>query len=167
MLYLNPVIVVTPNRSERARLNDVKCIVVHATAGNEAGSVAWLTNKDSKVSADVVISKTGKLYWLNPDPARYFTWHAGLSQWKNLAVNGRTLNPVSIGIELVNANDGKDPYTTEQYIMLSKVVRWYRETFNIAVENIVRHSDVAPGRKTDPAGFQWECWKALACGELR
>lgn len=166
MLYLNPIIRETPNKSFRTN-HKVQCILIHATAGGEAGSVAWLTNKESKVSADVVISKSGKVYLLNPEPWRYYTWHAGVSHWKNLEVNNRTLNPVSVGIELVNMNDGKDPYTFEQYVMLSKVVRWYRETFNIPSENVVRHLDVSPGRKTDPAGFAWELWKALACGELQ
>jgi len=75
-------------------------------------------------------------------------WHAGASAWK-----GRErCNDFSIGIEL----EGTDaiPYSPAQYTMLARLIRALRRRWPIP--DIVGHSDVAPGRKTDPGpAFDW------------
>lgn len=77
-------------------------------------------------------------------------WHAGVSQWQ-----GRErCNDFSIGIEL----EGTDtqPFTAAQYQSLVSVSELLISEYPISVENITGHSDVAPGRKTDPGpAFDW------------
>ena len=79
-------------------------------------------------------------------------WHAGVSQWR-----GREkCNEFSIGIEL----EGTDThlYTQEQYARLEEVIRKCRHAHSALEDDaIVGHSDIAPGRKTDPGeSFDWQ-----------
>ena len=78
-----------------------------------------------------------------PPEAR--AWHAGASTWK-----GRErCNDFSIGVEL----EGCDtlPFEPVQYQVLAELLVDLGERFPIA--DVVGHSDVAPGRKTDPGPF--------------
>lgn len=73
-------------------------IVMHYTAGWSAeGSISWLTNKKSKVSAHLVIGRDGIITQLVPFNRK--AWHAGPSAYEGY----RNLNTYSIGIELDNA----------------------------------------------------------------
>lgn len=89
-------------------------------------------------------------------------WHAGVSRFGE-----RTgCNDFSLGIEL----EGTDhtPYSEAQYASLIALARLLREHFpQIAVERICGHSDIAPGRKTDPGpAFDWpRLHKALAASQ--
>jgi len=147
----------TPNVTQRR--NPVRCLVIHATAGGEAGALSWLCNPASRVSADFVIGKQGNIWQLNADLDAAFTWHAGKSAWRGLEMQG-TLNPVSIGIELANLNNGRDPYPPPQIAALTNLVRTLMARYAIPLDHVVRHLDVSPGRKTDTAGFPWTEWRA-------
>jgi AmpD protein len=99
-----------------------------------------------RVSAHFVVRRDGRLLQFVPCARR--AWHAGASAWR-----GRErCNDFSVGIEL----EGTDalPYTRRQYRMLGRVVRALARRYPI--EDVVGHSDVAPGRKTDPGpAFDW------------
>jgi N-acetylmuramoyl-L-alanine amidase len=73
-------------------------IVLHDTGSglNDSGSVSWLTDKASKVSAHVVIGRDGRITQLVPFNVK--AWHAGQSVWRGRAL----LNGFSIGIEIIN-----------------------------------------------------------------
>jgi N-acetyl-anhydromuramoyl-L-alanine amidase len=78
-------------------------------------------------------------------------WHAGKSSWQ-----GRdACNDYSIGIEC----EGTDelPYADAQYEALRPLLAKLLEAYPaITPQRIVGHSDVAPGRKTDPGpSFDW------------
>lgn len=76
-------------------------------------------------------------------------WHAGVSTWRGRA----GCNDYSIGIEL----EGTDtvPYTAAQYARLAALLRALRHRYPL--EAAVGHSDIAPGRKTDPGpAFDWD-----------
>ncbi|WP_137887282.1 1,6-anhydro-N-acetylmuramyl-L-alanine amidase AmpD [Pseudomonas sp. 2FE] len=78
-------------------------------------------------------------------------WHAGISQFE-----GReNCNDFSLGIEL----EGTDelPFTEAQYAALVELSRVLRNAYPaITLERICGHSDIAPGRKTDPGpAFDW------------
>ena len=61
-------------------------------------------------------------------------------------------NDFSIGIELEGVDDVA--YTAAQYTMLARLIRALRRNYPIA--DIAGHSDIAPGRKTDPGpAFDW------------
>jgi hypothetical protein len=80
-------------------------------------------------------------------------WHAGRARWGDVTA----INQISIGIELENANTGRDSYPPEQIDALLELAAEKVEKYHIAPEMVVRHCDIAvpKGRKTDPAGFPW------------
>jgi AmpD protein len=88
-------------------------------------------------------------------PLNKRAWHAGLS-----CFNERdNCNDFSIGIELEGYDDC--PYSSEQYQSLVDVtVEITRLYPDIGSEHIVGHSDIAPGRKTDPgSAFDWSRYR--------
>ncbi|MBK9714450.1 MAG: N-acetylmuramoyl-L-alanine amidase [Kouleothrix sp.] len=140
----------SPNYGARGG-RDIAMLVVHATAGSLRGALAWLTNAAARVSAHYLIDKQGQVYQLVPDELA--AWHAGRAGWR-----GETaINEISLGIELENANDGRDPYPAGQVDALLRLARDKVARYQIAPAMVVRHRDVAqpPGRKSDPAGFPW------------
>lgn len=108
-----------------------------------------------KVSAHVLIHRSGKLTQYVPFTER--AWHAGQS-----AYGDRTAcNDFSIGVELEGADD--IPYTAKQYRRLASLVRALRKTYpSLRDADVVGHSDIAPGRKTDPGpAFDWQRLEGL------
>jgi AmpD protein len=99
-----------------------------------------------RVSAHFLVRRDGSLVQFVACERR--AWHAGVSQWQ-----GRErCNDFSIGVELEGADDV--PYESAQYGMLGRLVRALRRRYPIA--DVVGHSDVAPGRKSDPGpAFDW------------
>lgn len=102
-----------------------------------------------RVSSHLLLRRDGELVQYVPFARR--AWHAGASEFR-----GRSrCNDFSIGIEL----EGVDhvPYTGAQYRVLRGLMRTLRAAFpGIGPDGIVGHSDVAPGRKTDPGpAFDW------------
>jgi N-acetylmuramoyl-L-alanine amidase len=140
----------SPNYGLRAG-QSISMIVLHATVGSARSALAWLTNPAARVSAHYLIDKSGHIYQLVAD--EYCAWHAGRASW-----HGQTaINEMSLGIELENANDGRDVYPPEQISALQQLTQAKVAQYRIAPDMIVRHLDIAVprGRKTDPAGFPW------------
>lgn len=99
-----------------------------------------------KVSAHFFIRRDGRLIQFVPCSER--AWHAGVSSWQG---RGRC-NDFSIGIEL----EGCDtlPFTDPQYETLHELTQALRAAYPL--RGIAGHSDIAPGRKTDPGPhFDW------------
>lgn len=102
-----------------------------------------------RVSAHCLIRRNGELVQYVPFDKR--AWHAGQSCFE-----GRErCNDFSIGIELEGTDT--DTYTAEQYRQLTAVSKLLLASYPaITPERVVGHSDIAPGRKTDPGtGFDW------------
>ncbi|MEW6676565.1 MAG: 1,6-anhydro-N-acetylmuramyl-L-alanine amidase AmpD [Pseudomonadota bacterium] len=102
--------------------------------------------RDLKVSAHFFIRRDGELVQFVPCGMR--AWHAGASTWQ-----GRErCNDFSIGIELEGTDDL--PFTDRQYAVLNEVLGVLRRAYPI--QGVAGHSDIAPGRKTDPGPcFDW------------
>lgn len=84
-------------------------------------------------------------------------WHAGKS-----AFQGReACNDFSIGVELEGSDE--EAYTEVQYVNLAGLVRALCKAYpTLSRQRVVGHSDVSPGRKTDPGpGFDWPKARAL------
>jgi N-acetylmuramoyl-L-alanine amidase len=126
----------------------ITCIVLHATATEGLKSpLDWLCNPISKVSAHYLIGIDGVVY--NLVKTKDIAYHAGESEWK-----GKDhVNTFSVGIELVNKNDGKMLYPKEQTYACIEIVKDLMFHCRIKHDDVVRHADVAPGRKNDPLGF--------------
>jgi AmpD protein len=102
------------------------------------------------VSSHVLIARDGALTQYVPFDRR--AWHAGQSEYCGRAA----CNDFSVGIELEGTDDLE--YSGEQYRALAELVAALRLSYpSLAAAQIVGHSDIAPGRKTDPGpAFDWE-----------
>ena len=102
-----------------------------------------------RVSAHFLIRRDGSLIQYVPTDKR--AWHAGVSSWK-----GREkCNDFSIGVELEGADDV--PFAEPQYEVLARLIRDLEKRYGKL--DITGHSDIAPGRKTDPG--PWFDWARL------
>jgi AmpD protein len=106
-----------------------------------------------QVSAHFLVRRDGELVQFVPCGKR--AWHAGLSDFFG---RGRC-NDFSVGIEIEGADD--QPFTAAQYATTATLVKALRAT--LPVQAIAGHSDIAPGRKTDPGPhFDWDRFARLA-----
>jgi N-acetyl-anhydromuramoyl-L-alanine amidase len=163
----------SPNCDARPDANDISLLVVHGISlppGEFGGP--WIddlfhnrldpsrhpyfaTINGLQVSSHLLIRRDGEL--LQYVPLQLRAWHAGASCFQ-----GRErCNDFSIGVELEGAD--AIPYSPAQYTMLAAVARALMRAFPaITPDRIVGHSDIAPGRKTDPgAAFDWERFRRL------
>lgn len=102
-----------------------------------------------EVSAHVLIDRAGALTQFVSFDER--AWHAGASSYR-----GRTAcNDFAVGIELEGTDDM--PYEDAQYAALAALIDALRSAYpELAGAEVVGHSDISPGRKTDPGGaFDW------------
>lgn len=146
----------TRNHFAPGNAHRIRMVVLHATAGRAPGDLSWLRGGGSEqrpVSVHYYIDKAGHIAQLVADDN--IAWHAGASSW---TVDGRRVqgcNDVSLGIELENLNTGADPYPPAQYDAALWLARRLVGQYAVPRAQLVRHLDIAPGRKTDPAGFPW------------
>jgi AmpD protein len=106
------------------------------------------------VSSHLLIRREGDIVQYVPFDRR--AWHAGRSVYQ-----GReNCNDFSIGIELEGTDD--IPYTGPQYTTLARVMQALHIRYPATRGHVTGHSDIAPGRKTDPGPvFQWPRLQAL------
>ena len=113
-----------------------------------------------RVSAHALVRRDGEVVQYVPFQRR--AWHAGVSSWQ-----GRErCNDYSVGIEL----EGTDstPYEPAQYTALARLLAaLMRAIPSLSPQRMVGHSDVAPGRKTDPGlSFDWPLLRTRLVWEL-
>jgi len=156
--------IASPNYDERASGSLIELVVIHNISlppgefGGE-GVIKLFTNRldpaahpyyreihHLKVSSHFFIRRDGELIQFVPCDKR--AWHAGVSQWQ-----GRErCNDFSIGIEL--EGDDETPFEDAQYTTLNALLAILKQAYPIT--GITGHSDIAPGRKTDPGPcFDW------------
>jgi len=162
--------VVSPNSDQRPDDQTPSLIVVHAISlppeeFGGRGIEQLFTNTlnpaahpyyegiyQLRVSAHFLIRRDGELVQFVATSDR--AWHAGVSVWR-----GRErCNDFSIGVEL----EGCDslPFEQTQYARLAELVKCLQQRYTI--EDIVGHSEIAPGRKTDPGPFfDWTQFQSL------
>jgi AmpD protein len=155
----------SPNHDPRPPETEVTLVVIHAISlppgqfGGPAIAELFTNCLDPRahpyfaaiaglrVSAHFLIRRDGELVQFVPCHRR--AWHAGASSWRGRA----GCNDFSLGIELEGCDD--EAFAEAQYQALQELLRALRQRFPIA--DVVAHSDIAPGRKTDPGPcFEWE-----------
>jgi AmpD protein len=100
-----------------------------------------------RVSAHLLIRRDGSVTQYVPFHLR--AWHAGASSF----AGRERCNDYSIGIELEGSDD--IPYEPAQYATLAEVVVALQQAYP-TLSALAGHSDIAPGRKTDPGpSFDW------------
>jgi AmpD protein len=99
-----------------------------------------------RVSSHFFVRRDGALLQFVPLQRR--AWHAGASSWRARP----RCNDYSVGIELEGVDDAA--FAAAQYRRLGALVRQLQRL--LPLREFAAHSDVAPGRKTDPGGgFDW------------
>lgn len=114
----------------------------------------------ARLSAHALVRRDGAIVQYVPFGER--AWHAGASQYRGRS----TCNDFSVGVELEGTDD--TPYTEAQYQQLAALAAALLAAYaSLSAEHIVGHSDIAPGRKTDPgAAFDWPRFRALLSERL-
>jgi len=160
----------SPNCDDRPAHVAVSLLVIHSISlppGNYGGECVerFFTNrldagahpyfegiKELRVSAHFFVRRGGEIVQFVPVGRR--AWHAGASTWRGRA----RCNDFSVGVELEGLDDAA--YEPRQYVRLAELVRALRVVLPIA--EYAPHSDVAPGRKSDPGPlFDWPHFLAL------
>ncbi|WP_423415497.1 N-acetylmuramoyl-L-alanine amidase [Hyphomicrobium sp. B1] len=141
------------NREPRRGGVKPSLLVLHYTGmGSAAKAIDWLSRPESGVSCHYVVDEHGVVTQLVPEELR--AWHAGVSNWK-----GETdINSHSIGIEIHNPGhqNGYPDFPAAQMRSVIALSKDIVARNHIRPENILAHSDVAPGRKIDPGEkFNW------------
>ena len=138
-------------------------IILHYTVSDRERSIDLLTNKDVSSHYLITDRENEPIYYLVDENKR--AWHAGVSSWGNFT----NLNDNSIGIEIVNKGfilkDGKMEfyrYPSWQIHKTAVLVQDLIKRYEVEPQNILGHSDIAPGRKTDPGPyFDWVKFRSL------
>jgi AmpD protein len=161
----------SPNCDERPESAAITLLVIHGISlppgeFGGPGIVELFTNRldpaahpyyrdvaKLRLSSHFLIRRDGALIQFIPCLKR--AWHAGASSWR-----GRpACNDYSIGVELEGADD--TPYEAEQYATLARLTRALARRYGIV--DVAGHSEVAPGRKTDPGpAFDWTMYRKMA-----
>jgi AmpD protein len=154
----------SPNCDARPRAMPVDLLVVHSISlpprvyGGGAIVDLFLNRLDPdahpyfgalrglRVSAHFLVRRDGELIQFVACARR--AWHAGVSSFMG---RGRC-NDFSIGVELEGSDE--DPFEAVQYDVLAGLVQTLRNRYPL--QHLAGHSDIAPGRKTDPGPhFDW------------
>ena len=139
-----------PGQYGECFIDDLFCGKLEPSAHAYFNEIAHL-----RVSSHLLIQRDGEITQYVPFHCR--AWHAGISSYQ-----GReSCNDFSIGIELEGCDD--DKFTSEQYATLKLAISALCKAYpSLSWERITGHSDIAPGRKTDPGpGFDWSKLKAV------
>ncbi|MFQ5437357.1 MAG: N-acetylmuramoyl-L-alanine amidase [Paracoccaceae bacterium] len=147
----------SPNFGARRHGGVPDMVVLHHTAmASCEAACARLCDPDSGVSAHYLVAQTGAVFALVDEQAR--AWHAGAGRWGRIT----DVNSHSIGIELANAGplEACPPFPEPQMAALERLLALILARWSIPPERVIAHSDMAPGRKTDP-GRKFD-WRRLA-----
>jgi N-acetylmuramoyl-L-alanine amidase len=132
-------------------------LILHYT-GMATGQAAadWLCNPKSKVSCHYLVDVDGEVVQMVDETAR--AWHAGVGSWHGEI----DINSCSIGIEIQNEGHaaGSPAFPLAQMKSVALLCRDIMQRHHIPPQNVLAHSDIAPGRKIDPGEhFDWD-WLA-------
>ncbi len=157
-----PIIINMPSVNYNIRPENTKIdtIIIHHTApfASLTRLGYFFQDINTRVSAHYTVGKEGLIIQSVDEKNR--AWHAGPSSW----LGKYNVNDYSIGIEILNDGDGKDPFTPLQYNALNNLVTYLMKKYDVPLERVVGHRDIAfpLGRKSDPAdNFDWKNFKSV------
>lgn len=152
----------SPNFNERAGVSGPDILIMHYTGTQSCeAAVTRLTDVASRVSSHYTVDEDGTIYRHVAEEMR--AWHAGVSHWR-----GETdINSRSVGIEIVNPGHefGYRAFPQVQIAAVEKLSQGIVARHKIPARNVIGHSDIAPGRKTDPGElFPWRYFAKSGLG---
>ncbi|MDP3935882.1 MAG: N-acetylmuramoyl-L-alanine amidase [Alphaproteobacteria bacterium] len=155
-------------------LGNVRSLVLHYTVCPLSEALRLFANATEEASAHYVVTETeegsgvkgGKVIQVVPEEKR--AWHAGPSEWRDVVCDtqkgrARGLNSASIGIENVNKGFTEEngvrtwyPFEIKQMEALGELCSGIVARWGIQPTNVVGHSDILIGEKSDPGIlFPW------------
>ena len=156
--------IASPNCDERPAGSEITLLVLHSISlppGEYGGDGVerLFTNRLNpdahpyfreiaglQVSSHFLVRRDGSLLQFVPVHLR--AWHAGASSWRGRA----RCNDFSVGVELEGTDDSA--FADRQYAALAGLIHVLQG--ELPLRDLAAHSDIAPGRKTDPgSGFDW------------
>jgi len=156
---------------------DIVAVIAHGTVGHDSRRYLQRggdlpDGSDRKVSIHTLFAKDGTIYRMVPDER--VANHAG-GVLRNgvyssvLTIGARTfrgaqVNLHTLGFELENLQDGRDPYPEVQLLSMGWQIHRWRSRWGAALP-IVRHATVDKGRRSDTVGLTvaaMELWVARA-----
>jgi AmpD protein len=161
----------SPNCSDRPDAGDISLLVIHnislppgqfggphidelfCNRLDPTGHPYFADICELRVSSHLLIRRDGVVVQYVPFNRK--AWHAGKSVFEGRA----ECNEYSIGIELEGTDDTE--FTPLQYERLAVITRLLQQHYpRITAGRITGHSDIAPGRKTDPGPhFDWQRYR--------
>ena len=154
----------SPNCDDRPESSEISLLIVHSISlppgefGGDSIERLFTNRLDPaahpyfreieglRVSAHFLVRRDGEVIQFVPVLKR--AWHAGVSSWRGRAA----CNDFSVGVELEGTDESA--FDDEQYRSLELLVRRLRQA--LPLRDVAAHSDVSPGRKTDPGpAFAW------------
>ncbi|MND57649.1 1,6-anhydro-N-acetylmuramyl-L-alanine amidase AmpD [compost metagenome] len=164
--------IASPNYNQRPEQTEIQLLVVHniSLPPSQFGGgyieqffqnqLDWSvhpyfqTIEGMQVSTHLLILRSGEvLQFVNFNDR---AWHAGRSTY----LAKKECNDYSIGIELEGSDDM--PFEAVQYTVLAEVICVLQAAYPKILQHLAGHSDIAPGRKTDPGPFfDWAKTRAL------
>ncbi len=152
----------SPSHDARPAGAVVDMLVLHYTGMTDAAAaLTRMCDTHARVSAHYMVDEEGGVYRLVAEERR--AWHAGVSFWR-----GRDdVNAASIGVEIVNPGHefGYRPYPEPQMAAVEALCRDIVSRHPVPARHVLGHSDVAPGRKSDPGElFDWARLAAAGVG---
>lgn len=130
----------------------IGAIVLHHTGGTD--SLGWLLGNIKRTSIHILIKKDGTTYRMVEDNRA--AHHVGYSRVTlngvlySPNIKGRSANVPTLGIELENLGDGKDPYPEIQLRTAALWVAYWRSKHGELL--LLRHGDIDTQGKYDPKG---------------
>ncbi len=143
----------------RKRTKPLSTIVMHATAGSTLKG-ALETLRARGFSYHYLIEKDGIVH--KCVPSEKVAFHAGQS----IGPDGRWVNGYSIGISLVNRNDGKDPYPEVQKNAVQELILDLKRVFP-KILHLTTHRQISWPRKNDPVGLSGFLREVAVCAGLK
>ncbi|MEA3195893.1 MAG: N-acetyl-anhydromuramoyl-L-alanine amidase [Betaproteobacteria bacterium] len=154
----------SPNCDERPEGSEISLLIVHSISlppgefGGDSIERLFTNRLDPaahayfreieglRVSAHFLVRRDGEVVQFVPVLKR--AWHAGASSWRGRGA----CNDFSVGVELEGTDDSA--FEEAQYRSLEQLVARLRAA--LPLRDLAAHSDVSPGRKTDPGpAFDW------------
>ncbi len=161
------------NKRTSEKLEHITTLVIHATVGGNSEGAVSVMKRNTKIAS---------FHWLVPAEKEYAhkkfvwacvgekkrAWHVRNSA-KHSQINGGKgkLNDVSLGIEIVNKQDEKDPFSKWQLEITAQIARYCWAKYP-NLKYIVSHAALDPTWKKDPGTqFPWNDFQQLVVsGEI-
>jgi N-acetylmuramoyl-L-alanine amidase len=141
----------------------INTVIVHSTFNNSGGDkydIDLVLKQFStyNVSAHYVIGRDGTVYQLVDEKDN--SYHAGKSSLPDGTTN---VNSCSIGIEIMTSytESPTEPQLQSLLMLINNIKQ--RNT----IKYVLRHSDIAPVRKTDPWNMDWDSFKLQLEGQKK